>query len=122
MDEADEKKIFSETVKKLIKEKIAGSDKSFYNAFDKIAGGREDNFVKVISYIYSFASCAPSKEEWLDKCADNFKIENFDFLCNLRKQLIVNECKILKQEYDDLDLELKKLITSNTKLFIRLQI
>lgn len=119
MDEADEKKIFSETVKKLIKEKIAGSDKSFYNAFDKIAGGREDNFVKVISYIYSFASCAPSKEEWLDKCADNFKIENFDFLCNLRKQLIVNECKILKQEYDDLDLKLKNLSLNEKADYIK---
>lgn len=119
MDEADEKKIFSETVKKLIKERLAGSDKSFYNAFDKIAGGREDNFVKVISYIYFFASCAPNKQEWLDRCTDNFKSENFDFLCDLRKQLIVNECKILKKEYEDLDLKLKKLNLNEKAEYIK---
>lgn len=109
MDEGDEKKIFSDTVKKLIKEKLAAGDKNFYRIFDTVASGIEDNFVKVVFYIYSYAGCAPGKEEWLYGCADNYKEEKFNSVAEITERFMKEECSALEKDYADLGLKLKEI-------------
>ena len=109
MDESESKRIFADCVRKVIEKKMGENDGNFYKLYDMISGGKEEQFIKVISYFYNYATCAPGKINWLDNCLDYMRPDKFEDLKNLVLLELKRNAEFLKLRCEVLISDLKLL-------------